>query len=84
MEATRATRSAAATSGLNSCTVGVLGLPAGLASTACPATLNTAGRSSSRISSSTAPPTTCRVTTNGLPGSATTFAAIATPSRAAR
>ena len=47
--------------------------------------MNTAGRSSSTISSSTDPPTTCRVTENGdKPPNATTLAAIATPVRAAR
>ena len=57
---------------------------AGLASTACPATVKTAGRWSRRISSITAPPTTWRVTTNGAsPPKDTTLAAIATPSRAA-
>ncbi len=55
-----------------------------MASTAWPATENTAGRWSRSISSSAAPPTTWRVTTNGAsPWKDSTFAAIATPARAA-
>src|SRR4029079_7545043 len=60
------------------------GWSAAVASTACPATVNTAGRDDSCISSSAAPPTTCRVTTNGdSPSKDSTFAAIATSARAA-
>ena len=62
----------------------VPGSAAGSGSTAWPATVKTAGRCESRISSRAAPPTTCLVTTNGeSPSKATTLAAMATPMRVA-
>ena len=64
--------------------VGGPGVSAGVASTAWPATVKTAGRSSRTISSRAAPPTTWRVTLNGdSPLKDSTLAAIATPARAA-
>ncbi len=57
---------------------------AGLASTAWPATVKTAGRWWRFISSIAAPPTTWRVTTNGArPENDSTLAAIDAPERAA-
>ena len=53
-------------------------MDAGCGSTAWPATVNTAGRPASSISSRAAPPTTWRVTTKGArPPNDSTLAAIA-------